>query len=146
MLSLLLVLFSTIPQDIALSDAFDKVELNHFYDDQGRHVFDQVLWYDWDIHNRHTVGAWRLVKNTGTIPVLNRQSNLYESLFSDNGTFRKVTAKYYSETWMQYDPELVDREFLPKEKRRDLQKVRTIKPQPVDGLGNIFRIFEKLVR
>lgn len=118
--AILLLLFSIVPQEQILLDGFDRVEINHFYDDQGRHVFDQVIWSDWDIHNRHTVGAWRLVKLPGIIPVLNNQSNLYESLFNDNDVTRKVTAKYKLETWTQFDPELVDRDFLPKEKRREL--------------------------
>lgn len=117
---ILLLLFSIVPQDIVVTDTFDKVEVNHFYDDQGRHVFDQVIWYDWDIHNRHTVGAWRLVKNPGIIPTLNRKTNLYQSIFIDNGEIRKVIAKYIVESWTQHDVELVDREFLKKELRREL--------------------------
>lgn len=123
-----LLLFSIIPQDIVITDTFDKVEVNHFYDDQGRHVFDQVLWYDWDIYNRHTVGAWRLVKSSGHIPVLNRKTGLYESLFEDHDDYRKVTAKYMVESWTQHDVELVDREFLPKEKRRELSSKEKKKP------------------
>ncbi len=134
MLSLLLVLFSAIPDEIILTDSFDKVELNHFYDYEGKHVFDQIIWYDWDIHNRHTICAWRLVKNSDVVPTLNRESGLYQSLFIDNDILRTVTAKYYSETWTQYDPELVDREFLPKEKRRELQN-KKIRKQPSNNLG-----------
>lgn len=121
-----LLLFSIIPQDLVLTDSFDKVEINHFYDDQGRHVFDQVIWYDWEeIYHRHTVHAWRLVKNKGCIPTLNRQTNLYESLFNDNDLLRKVNAKYMVETWTQHDVELVDRDFLPKEKRRELSLTKS---------------------
>jgi hypothetical protein len=28
------------------------------------------------------------------------------------------------ETWTQYDPELVEREYLPKERRRELRTVK----------------------
>ena len=126
--ALFLLLFAIVPNDHVLHDNFDKVEVNHFYDDQGRHVFDQVLWYDWEkIYNRHTVHAWRLVKLPGQIPTLNRDTDLYESLFDDHDNLRKVTAKYMVETWTQFDPELIDREFLPKERRRELSHPQNTK-------------------
>lgn len=141
MFAVLLTLFAAIPNETVLDDSFDRVELNHFYDDEGRHIFDQVIWYDWDIHNRHTIHAWRLVKNPSVIPILNRETGLYQSIFFDNDVLRKVTAKYYIETWTQYDVELVDREFLKKELRRDLQNAKVIKKQLSNDLGIIFRIF-----
>lgn len=110
-----------------LTDSFDRVEFNHFYDDQGRHVFDQVIWYDWVDGWGHRIGAWRLVKNTNTIPTFNRQSGKYESLWYDNDILRKVSAKYMIESWEQYDIELVGRETWPKEKRRDLQQLNNVK-------------------
>jgi hypothetical protein len=36
---------------------------------------------------------------------------------------RQIYAKQFRETWTQYDPELTEREFLPKDKRRDLRKL-----------------------
>lgn len=140
MFALLLVLFSTIPQDIVLSDSFEKVEVNHFYDTEGKQVFDQVIWYDWDyLLNQHKVEAWRIMKTPGYFPVLNRQNGYYESLFIHDDNIHRVKAKYLIETWTQFDPELVDRETYKKELRLDLQS-RKKKVKTVDGQGLLFRL------
>lgn len=114
-------------------DGFDRAELNHFYDDQGRHVFDQVVWYDWVEGWGHRIECWRLVKSHNVIPVLNRQTNRYESVFFDNDVLRKVTAKYMVESWEQYDIELVGRETWRKENRRDLTPPKIKKKETMQG-------------
>ncbi|MEX2026593.1 MAG: hypothetical protein WEH44_04820, partial [Pirellulaceae bacterium] len=40
----------------------------------------------------------------------------------------EVRAATMRESWTQYDPELVEREYLPKEKRRELRTVTAPKP------------------
>ena len=113
------------PQEDVASEQVDLIEVNHFYDDQGRHVFDQVIFYDWaDGHNRHMVRAWRLVKNPAQLPQRNWTDGTYVALWYDNDVLRKVQAKAMRESWTQYDPELVEREFLPKEKRKELRTVK----------------------
>lgn len=50
--------------DQVLTDKVDVVEVNHFYDEQGRYVFDQVIYYDWNRYEgRYDVVDWRLIKN-----------------------------------------------------------------------------------
>ncbi len=52
------------PVDDVARDRVDVIEINHFYDEQGRLVFDQTIFYDWSPdHSRYMVRAWRLVKN-----------------------------------------------------------------------------------
>lgn len=138
-----LLLFSTIPQDDIFVDNFDKAEINHFYDDQGRHVFDQILWSDW-VGNDHRIEAWRLVKSPNVYPRLNRETDKYESVFYDNDLFRKVIAKSLVESWTQYDPELVGRESWPKEKRRDLQ-MRDGKPKDKSVTIDFYQIWRRFL-
>ena len=58
--------FGIAPQDDVARESVDLIELNHFYDEQGRLVFDQVIFYDWSAADaRYNVRAWRLVKNSG---------------------------------------------------------------------------------
>lgn len=161
MYALLLALFSVVPiNDVSiLEDKFDKVEINHFYDVDGKFVYDQIIWYDWDYEfNQHKVVSWKLVKDSRTdkpenirgreewekrfekdpdilpfnpiffgddpiIPRLDRRTNTYKSIFYHNDFLHKVESKYKSETWTQYDPELVDREFYDKSKRPDLKSI-----------------------
>lgn len=102
-----LLLFTTIPFDVTVSETVDIVEVNHFYDDNGRHVFDQVIFYDWD----GTCVDWRLIKNESMRP------NRCKMLWFDDTILRKITAKSQRETWTQYDPELVDRESNRKRRK-----------------------------
>jgi hypothetical protein len=116
------------PREDVASEQVDLIEVNHFYDDQGRHVFDQVIFYDWDEnHSRHMVRAWRLVKNPSQLPQRNWKDDTYSALWYDNDALRKVQAKSMRESWTQYDPELVEREYLPKEKRKELRPTRIVR-------------------
>jgi len=109
-------------EDVA-SDQVDLIEVNHFFDEQGRLVFDQVIFYDWSsVDNRYNVRAWRLLKSTAQIPRRNWNQGVFWAVWHDGEVLRKVRSKGIHETWTQYDPELLEREYLPKENRRDLRK------------------------
>ena len=100
----------------------DLVEVNHLYDEQGRLLFDQLIYYDWSVEKRrYNVRAWRLVKNPSQLPTPH-VSGGYVSLWHDDRTLRRVVAKSKRESWTQYDPELVERQFLSKDKRPNLTK------------------------
>jgi hypothetical protein len=110
------------------ADRVDLVELNHFYDEQGRLVFDQLIFYDWSADDaRYQVRAWRLIKNSAQMPQRNINGKGYLCTWQDGDVLRRVHAVAMRETWTQYDPELTEREFLPKERRRDLAPGRTYK-------------------
>lgn len=111
-------------QDVA-EDEVDLIEVNHFYDEQGRLVFDQVIFYEWSPEqNRYHVRAWRLLKSPAQLPRKNWKQGDFLAIWQDGDLLRKVRARNIHETWTQYDPELVEREFLPKEKRRELRKLK----------------------
>jgi len=105
-------------------ESVDLIELNHFYDEHGRLVFDQVIFYDWSLsESRYNVRAWRLVKNPSQLPQRDWASGGYSAMWQDGEQIRHIRSKSIRETWTQYDPELVEREFLPKEKRKELRTV-----------------------
>ena len=107
----------------ATVDRCDLMELNHFYDEQGRLVFDQVIFYDWsDDDARHMVRAWRLVKHPSQLPQRDWSGGGYAAVWQDGEVLRHVRAKFFRETWTQYDPELDEREHLPKERRKELSR------------------------
>ncbi len=113
------------PQGDVSSEQVDLVELNHFFDDQGRHVFDQMIFYDWSAeHNRYQVRAWRLIKTASQQPRHDWTREVYVATWQDGEVLRKVVAKGMKETWTQHDPELAEREYLPKEMRRELYHPR----------------------
>lgn len=119
--------FAISPREDVATERVDLIEVNHFYDDQGRLVFDQLLFYDWS-HNdgRYQLRAWRMVKNQSQLPQRNWQSDSYSAIWQDGDVLRKITAPATRESWTQYDPELTEREFLPKERRRELRSPKTL--------------------
>lgn len=113
------------PQPDVACDEVDLIEINHFHDEQGRLVFDQVIFYDWSpLHSRYLVRAWRLLKTPAQVPAKDWNQSEFVAIWHDGDTLRKVSAKVLRETWTQHDPELVAREYLPKEKRRELLPVK----------------------
>ncbi len=116
LLMIMLALTADIRGELVLRDRCDVIELNHFYDDVGRHIFDQVIFYNWD-GRRHQVLDWRLVKSEGHLPQ-RLPGGSCRCLFADQDALREVTGTSARESWTQFDPELTEREFLPKERRR----------------------------
>ena len=119
--------FAISPREDVATERVDLIEVNHFYDDQGRLVFDQLLFYDWSHDDgRYQLRAWRMVKNNAQLPQRNWQSGGYGAIWQDGDVLRKISAPSIRESWTQYDPELTEREFLPKERRRELRSPKTL--------------------
>jgi len=109
------------PPDVAIADYVDVIEINHYYDEQGKLVFDQLLFFEWSpAESCYHLRAWRLVKTRSHIPQKDWVRGDYVATFHDGDSLRTVRAKVLRETWTQYDPELIERERLPKERRREL--------------------------
>lgn len=126
----LMALFSAITRPHSLQDHVDLVEVNHYHDETGRHVFDQLIFYDWnESRNRFDVRAWRLIKQPNQMPRKDHRENVWRVIWHDSGVLRTVEASAHRETWTQYDPELVNREYLPQEMRKDLSKVPDSMPR-----------------
>jgi hypothetical protein len=114
-----------IPRGPVARDMVDLIEVNHFYDDCGRLVFDQAIYYDWHpVERRHHVRAWRLIKDDSQLPVRDWQQGGYLSVWQDGELLRVVRSSAIRETWSQFDPELAERDALPPDRRRELTKVR----------------------
>lgn len=101
-----------------LRDRVDLMEVNHFYDERGKLVFNQIIYYDWsDERCRYMVRDWKLLKTSSQVPVKDWQTDEYVAVWFDGDLLRVVRCPLLHETWTQYDPELVEREFLPKDRR-----------------------------
>ena len=105
----------------------DLIELNHFIDDQGREVFQQLVFYDWSRPDQcFHVRAWRLVKKQTQLPRRHWKPKGYLCTWQDNHKTREVWSESLRETWSQKDPERVNREILPENQRKPLWP----KPRP----------------
>jgi hypothetical protein len=116
-----LFFYGTLPMDDVVVESVDLIEVNHCYDEEGKHVFDQVLFYDWSAQDRqYHVRAWRMLKHPSQIPYRDTVSGRYEATWHDGWVMRSVQATTFRETWTQHDPEVAARSHLPKELRREL--------------------------
>lgn len=116
------------PAEDVAREKVDLMEVNHFYDEQGRLVFDQVIFYDWSAaDSRYMVRAWRLVKSPNQLPMRDWREGGFTAIWQDGEVLRRVQAESMRETWTQFDPELVEREYLPKERRKELRPVKVEK-------------------
>ena len=117
-----LLLLAVLPRpDGCIKESVDLMELNHLYDDNGRFVNDQIIFYEWsDLFGRYDVRAWRWAKTPRHCPEFDWETGCWRVLFNDD-RLRYVTSPSFRETWTQYDPELTEREILPKEMRRELK-------------------------
>ena len=103
------------------TDTADIIEVNHYYDANGKHVFDQVIFWDWhDDDCTFRVAAWRFLKPENHFPRRDPVRGGYVHIWKDEGRLRCVRSKWFRETWTQYDPEVNDREFLTQRMRRGL--------------------------
>lgn len=110
---------------VLVSQRVDLIELNHFIDQEGREVFQQVLFYDWsDEHKRHVVRAWRLVKSEAQLPRRHWSPAQFQCVWHDDGLLRQISAPAYRETWTQHDPERENRKLLAEDERVPLHEPR----------------------
>jgi hypothetical protein len=125
-------MLSIIPIQDIIVESHDLVEINHFHDIGGdnRHIFDQIIYYDWEKTGlrveRYQVIAWRLLKNENQKPIRDGDG-YYTAYFKDEkcgGKLRKVMCRAFRETWTQEDVELIEREFLPMDQRKELKEFK----------------------
>lgn len=137
---LLLLICSLVPyaEDNTLVDNVTTIEVNTFYDEHAKRIFDQIVYWDNmkfsisdypQIYEVYGVVAWKLIKgdsfNTGEISIKHKNGLYYAEWYTiSNYRFVKhiVIANQFRRTWTQEDPELVNREVIPKEKRRKLKE------------------------
>jgi hypothetical protein len=131
---MLLAILLFIAQPIA-HDHVDLVELNAFYDCNGRFVYEQVIFYEWrpDLQRYH-VRAWCLVDDRDLLdrrPQRGYRSGLWVVRWQDRdqNVLRTITATHYRRSWSQVDPERANKRLLPESERRAL--IKRLPPQPI---------------
>ena len=107
-----------------LSQRVDLIELNHFYDDLGRHAYDQVIFYEWSLdYRRYHVIAWSLVEdNLARMPTHDHARDVYVVRWYDRDAKmkRSVWSKLFRETWSQVDPERANKKLMDEKYRVSL--------------------------
>lgn len=116
MIAILLALtLSSAPQPVVV----DLVEINHYHDTKGEHVFDQVIFYSWSSQRkRYDVREWMMLKADSHYPRQRGQG--YFMRWHHDGDMREAVVKHRRETRTQHDPEMLERKYLEQEQRLPL--------------------------
>jgi hypothetical protein len=109
------------------TERVDLIELNHFYDDLGRNMYDQVIFYEWSPdYRRFHVIAWCLVENDlSRMPSKVNGCEDYVVRWHDRDSKvrREVRSSLYRETWTRVDPERANKKLLDEKLRTSLLQV-----------------------
>lgn len=112
------LLLAIVPQDFVARDSVERLEQNHFYDDNGQLVFTQLI--GWERNKR--CRFWKMDKDLSITPTKDWRQGGYVVRWVDGEVIREVRAISAGESWTQYDVELADREHLPQDQRHPLRK------------------------
>ena len=105
------------PPNYMVKDHVDLVEVNHFFDSDGKFVLDQVIYYNWSSREtRFHVADYRLFKSPMQNPIWEIGTNHF-SVWHDSNVFRCIQSDGFVETWTQHDPEHRERVLLPNDER-----------------------------
>ena len=118
------------PEHEPLREHVDLIEVNSFYDDNGKLMLSQYIFYDWcSSSGRYQVRDWKLMKecpnkpeNIMALPLRRANGDITLRIKDGDGTLREITTRHVRHTHTQYDPELLEREFLSKDRRIGLRK------------------------
>lgn len=127
--------------DTYLYDTFDCVEYNHFYDERGKHIFDQFIMKNWNPETkRMECEGCFLISEFSSGSFFKSNSGYYTFILSRSiiqnekktnlgDEARIIQSRILEETWTQYDPEiLAQTEEKSKRFRKGLKKYKHDKP------------------
>ncbi len=115
--------FLSVPKQLAAVEYVDLIELNNFYDQNGKHVYSQVIFYErTPTTGKFQVRAWCMVDESLLLnrrPIKNEATGIYsvDWFDSDGKVSRKTTSRLYRESWSQIDPEVLNKKHHPAELR-----------------------------
>ncbi len=123
-----ILLLCIVPQpEASINRSVGLVHVNHFYDDKGELVHDQVIFYDWDkVAERYQVRAWRIMCECASHtriagPVRDWRDGTFLSTWCERDQPYLIRARNFTESWTQQDPEMLERAILVEAKRIPLE-------------------------
>ncbi len=95
----------------------DRLELNHYYNDDGVFAYDQIIAYEWspDYRQWH-VREWCLVSDLEKYP--QKIGGRWHAKIRV-----QVVSDIFCETYSNYDPERVNKRYKREEDRRPLRSI-----------------------
>ena len=112
-----------VPRGDVIEDRFHLIELNHYFCENGKHVFDQLIFLDFNEHeSRFDCHAWVFAKQDSQRPRYDYARRLWSCNWRDGDGMRHVYGASFRESWTQYDPECEQRKEFPVDQRRGLSR------------------------
>jgi hypothetical protein len=120
---MIFLILLALTQPFTRAEQADLLELNHHYDRNGCHVYDQlIVWRRNPATFRFEVASWTLCDTQGKYPT-RMPSGVYRVIWLDSGKPREVVSRQYRESWTQTDPERADQKRLhPDDRIRLIEK------------------------
>lgn len=116
LLAVTLLIFATVPMDRhVVRETVDCLEYNRVYNGDGELYMEQFIAWDWE-GERHVVAGWRMMAGKVWRPPL--------VAWSEGSSTFILRAKYWRETFTQFDVEMEQREIFAKCHRRGLFGVK----------------------
>lgn len=116
---ILLLAICLVPREDVAVEYCASVNDNRFFDTEGRQVFRQAI-FEENLEPIRYVRAWRMWKYEPPV----YQRGYWHWAWMDGEVMRRVVSPIRIQSHTQYDPELHDRQFLHKEQRTDLRRIR----------------------
>lgn len=122
------ILLAASPVQFGQSVEVDCIELESVYDQQGNHLFDQVLARNFEAETGCCeVASWRMAKKDGEYP---RPDGEWTVVRWTGPIGREVRSKAFVRSWHQFDAEVAERRRWPITNRRDIFGDRQPTPAP----------------
>lgn len=121
MIDLAILILSIVPQPEIARSSVDEVELHHFYSEAGEHTWSQVIFWDWDDDLAMFVAvSYRMVRDGKPSVRRDGVGGGYVVVWMDEHLLRAVRSKSFKESWLQFDPEVDNRDITPVNLRKGL--------------------------
>lgn len=101
----LLALIGLVPNDAAIEDRVQIIELQHVYDEQAQCIFHQMLFWERTYEGNLRVVAWRIWTAESPTPLREPVGRGFVLLWMDGEQLRRVYAKGWKESYRLYENE-----------------------------------------
>lgn len=125
---MIVLLFSIVlGWSVQLDERVDLIELNHFHDENGKPVYDQIITYEYDpASGDNLTRQWRLYDPKDGLGSLPREHHADGTVRvrwfdKDENVFREVKSKLFKESYTQFDPERENKKLLDEKNRTALR-------------------------
>ena len=109
------------PVNYLKEDRVDLIEINHYFDTNGKPVLNQLIFHEWnDRRQQFEICDYKLLRSDNHLPLHGMPGQVPYCIWHDDQNLRMVRGRNTIETWTQYDPENRQRKSVPAEIRRGL--------------------------